>query len=171
MRIGKSTDCSRQSKKDRKCVWHAAYGSNATVAKTEEELEDRHQSLYGDADSADDIKISMPRNDNADGTQSNGNAGNNQIPAQVQNGADSAHPLRVRPHLNHCLAVCVFSWVVAVVLLLWYNWFAANPGDDYQPKPQAGLEPWEQGCNPGALFFVRGILWLACQVKNELGVD
>ncbi|KAL3160198.1 hypothetical protein ABBQ32_010959 [Trebouxia sp. C0010 RCD-2024] len=71
-----------------------AYGSNATVAKTEEELEDRHQSLYGDADSADDIKISMPRNDNADGTQSNGNAGNNQIPAQVQNGADSAHPLR-----------------------------------------------------------------------------
>ena len=83
----------------------AAYGSNATVAKTEEELEDRHQSLYGDADSADDIKISMPSNDISNGAHGNGDAASKrQIPAQVQSASDSAHPLRVSLHFRSVIA-------------------------------------------------------------------
>lgn len=90
------------------CVSAAAYGSNATVAKTEEELEDRHQSLFGDADSADDIKISMPSSDNANGAHANGESGSNsQIPAQTHNGTDSSHPVRVCPHVSHGPVVCV----------------------------------------------------------------
>ena len=37
-----------------------AYGANAIVAKTDEEIADRESSLYGDYDNADDIKINMP---------------------------------------------------------------------------------------------------------------
>ena len=73
----------------------AAYGANATIAKTEEELEDRHQSLFGDADNADDIKISMPTDGHANGTHDHDVSGHGQIPAQMQNGSDSSHPLRV----------------------------------------------------------------------------
>ena len=66
------------------------------MSKTDEELEDRHQSLYGDADGADDIKISMPSNGHTDADQFNGDAGGHgQIPAQLQNGTDSSHPLQV----------------------------------------------------------------------------
>ena len=35
------------------------YGASATIAKTEEELYDRHLALYGDASSADDIIVEM----------------------------------------------------------------------------------------------------------------
>lgn len=74
----------------------AAYGSNARVAKTDEELEDRHQSLFGDADSADDIKITMPSSDNANGQHVNGEAGSNgQIPTQMHNGTDEPNPPNV----------------------------------------------------------------------------
>ena len=79
----------------------AAYGSTATVAKTEEELEDRHQSLFGDADSADDIQITMPSKDQANrehvsDAHLNGEAGTNgQIPTQMHNGADGQEPPNV----------------------------------------------------------------------------
>ena len=82
----------------------AAYGSTATVAKTEEELEDRHQSLFGDADSADDIKITMPSKDqangeNVSGAHLNGEAGTNgQIPTQTHNGTDGQDPPNVSLH-------------------------------------------------------------------------
>lgn len=74
----------------------AAYGSNATVAKTDEELEDRHQSLFGDADSADDIKITMPSNDGVNGAHLKGEGGSNgQIPTQMHNGTDEPNPTNV----------------------------------------------------------------------------
>lgn len=94
---GPSIDLSSESFNANKCQSLAAYGSNATVAKTDEELEDRHQSLFGDADNADDINISMPSNNQANGDHADGDAGSNgQIPAHMRNGADSSHPLRVR---------------------------------------------------------------------------
>lgn len=37
-----------------------AYGSTATIAKTEEELEDRRAALYGDGRNADDVVINLP---------------------------------------------------------------------------------------------------------------
>ena len=83
----------------------AAYGSNATVAKTEEELEDRHQSLFGDADSADDIKITMPSNNNANGKHANdahvnGEAGSSgQNLTQTHNNSEEPNPLNVSLHL------------------------------------------------------------------------
>ena len=96
------------------CDFLAAYGSNATVAKTEEELEDRHQSLFGDADSADDIKITMPSNNTANGKHAdgehvngahvNGEAGSNgQDPTQMHNGTDEPTPPDVSLHLTRLL--------------------------------------------------------------------
>lgn len=82
----------------------AAYGSTATVAKTEEELEDRHQSLFGDADSADDIRIPMPSSEHANGEHANGTrlngrpGSNGKIPTQTHNGTDGPNPPRVSPH-------------------------------------------------------------------------
>lgn len=37
-----------------------AYGSNPTIAKTAEELEDRRAALYGDGRDADDVLINVP---------------------------------------------------------------------------------------------------------------
>ena len=79
----------------------AAYGSNATVAKTEEELEDRHQSLFGDADGADDIKITMPSKDTANGEDANGAhlngeaVSNGQNLTQERNSTHEPSPLNV----------------------------------------------------------------------------
>jgi len=81
----------------------AAYGANATVAKTEEELEDRHRALFGDADNADDITIELPAsNGHAHEDHVNGDAGRNGN-AQMQNGVNgtgSSHPARV------CMSAC-----------------------------------------------------------------
>jgi hypothetical protein len=81
----------------------AAYGANATVAKTEEELEDRHRALFGDADNADDITIDLPAsNGHAYEDHVNGDAGRNGN-AQMQNGGNgtgSSHTPRV------CLSAC-----------------------------------------------------------------
>ena len=56
------------------------YGASATIAKTEEELYDRHLALYGDGNSADDIIVEMSDGDvHADG-QANGHE---QIKAEV----------------------------------------------------------------------------------------
>ncbi|KAL0051690.1 hypothetical protein WJX82_000289 [Trebouxia sp. C0006] len=74
-----------------------AYGANATVAKTEEELEDRHRALFGDADNADDITIELPAsNGHAHEDHVNGDAGRNGN-AQMQNGVNGtggSHPAR-----------------------------------------------------------------------------
>lgn len=48
-------------------VFSAAYGANAIVAKTNEELEDRDAALYGDYSNEDDIKINMPGNAQGNG--------------------------------------------------------------------------------------------------------
>ena len=73
------------------------------MAKTEEELEDRHRALFGDADNADDITIELPvSNGHAHEDHVNGDAGRNGN-AQVQNGVNgtgSSHPTRV------CLSAC-----------------------------------------------------------------
>lgn len=71
----------------------AAYGANATVAKTEEELEDRHRALLGDADHADDVVVDLPTgNGNAYEDHVNGDAGTN---GHMQNGVDGTEGLRV----------------------------------------------------------------------------
>ena len=46
-----------------------AYGANATVAKTAEELDDRRAALYGDGRDRDDVVIDLP-------AYENGHAGN-----------------------------------------------------------------------------------------------
>ena len=56
----------------------AAYGTTAIVAKTEEELEDRRQALFGDYDTAEDVVVNLPAT-KEDGHMQNG--GN-----QLQNG-------------------------------------------------------------------------------------
>ena len=74
------------------------------MAKTEEELEDRHQSLLGDADNSDDIKIDMANsnNSNANG-HTNGEhvashpGSNGQIPTQMHNGRHDANLANVSP--------------------------------------------------------------------------
>ena len=79
----------------------AAYGANATVAKTEEELEDRHRALLGDADNADDVMVDLPTgNGNAYEDHVNGDAGTNGQ-AHTQNGVDGtdgSYPAKVRAH-------------------------------------------------------------------------
>ena len=73
------------------------------MAKTEEELEDRHRALFGDADNADDITIELPAsNGHAHEDRVNGDAGRDGN-VQMQNGANgagSSHPARV------CLSAC-----------------------------------------------------------------
>ena len=73
----------------------AAYGANATVAKTEEELEDRHRALLGDADNADDVVVDLHTgngNGKAYEDHVNGDAGTN---GHMQNGVDGTQGLRV----------------------------------------------------------------------------
>lgn len=81
---------------------NAAYGANATVAKTEEELEDRHRALLGDADNADDVMVDLPTgNGNAYEDHVNGDTGTNGQ-AHTQNGVDGtegSYPARVWAHV------------------------------------------------------------------------
>ena len=71
----------------------AAYGANATVAKTEEELEDRHRALLGDADNADDVMIDLPTgNGGAYEDHVHGDAGTN---GHMQNGVNGTEGSRV----------------------------------------------------------------------------
>lgn len=70
----------------------AAYGSNATVAKTEEELADRDAALYGDYGSADDIKINMPGHAQSNGeTEMQSGAGNRSSIGSTDGHADGHH--------------------------------------------------------------------------------
>lgn len=64
------------------------YGANAVVAKTEEELYDRHVALFGDANSTDDIVVDMSEtsgheNGHARGHEQRHGVGEGHIKAEV----------------------------------------------------------------------------------------
>ena len=78
------------------------YGANAVVAKTEEELYDRHVALFGDANSADDIVVEMSEtngheNVTAHGHEHGHDVGNDHIKAEVGRLLKQMNPLHLSP--------------------------------------------------------------------------